>query len=73
MLSLLPHKGKSFKLEAYISALVCASAVLATSASAVLAATAVLTVSGSRTASAGSVTTTLRSNWSVEVNVGLPP
>ena len=48
-----------------------ASGILTTSATAVLAATGVRTASGSRTATAGSVTTSLRSGWRVEVNAGL--
>ena len=71
--------AKALKLEAHLTttafgagiALVGIARVLTTSATAVLAATGVRTASGSRTATAGSVTTSLRSGWRVEVYVGL--
>ena len=66
----------ALKLEAHLTttafgAGTLAALTVAASASGVLAATGVRTASGSRTATAGSVTTSLRSGWRVEVNVGL--
>ena len=68
--------AKALKLEAHLTttafgAGTLAALTVAASATGVLAATGVRTASGSRTATAGSVTTSLRSGWRVEVNVGL--